>query len=191
MGRKMSERLIRNKRAGDAIASKINQEVRSYDEAVDSGSVADAAVNFGLEIASEKITNGLARIGLAWEDGQVSAESIKAALSAKIGAEVQDLSPEGVAQALNVSISYQVGELLGVSGLDIMGGGDLVEQARALALEAIAGGRPSKLVPLSLMRQLKRAAAFQAAGLDPQDAAKASNRARQRRHRLRYRQVWQ
>ena len=185
------EKAIRSRRLGDTINRETVEAVRSYEDAVDSGSVSQAVIDVALEVASERVINGLRNAGLGLEDGTVSAESIRLALSSKIGAEIEDLSPEGVAAALNASISYQVGELLGVEGLDLLGGGSIEDQARALALEAIASGRPSKLVSLSLMRELRSAAAFMAAGVPPEERPAAMNRARQRRWRITHKQTWQ
>lgn len=184
------EKAIRSKRLGDSVNRKTVELVRSYDDAVDSGSVSQAVIDFGLEIAADKVTNGLRNAGLGLDDGTVSAESIRRALSGKIGAEIAELSVEGVAAALNASISYQIGEILDVEGLDLLAGGSLADQARAMALQAIASGRPSKLVSLSLMRELRSSAAYLAAGLSPGERAAAVERARARRWRAEHKQTW-
>lgn len=187
----MKVKAIRSKRLGDSINQITVDTVRSYEDAVDSGSVAQAVVDAGLELASEKVINGLRNAGLGLDDGTVSAESIRLALSEKIGAEIPELSPEGIAQALNHRLSLEVGALLGVDGIDLIGGGDIAQQARTLALQAIASGRPSKLVSGSLLRELRQAAAYMAAGVEPSMRGAAGNRARQRRHRRTFKQVWQ
>jgi hypothetical protein len=184
---------IRTKRAGDSVAAKTQEVVQSYQDAVDSGSVAQAVIDFGLAIAEEKVSNGLRAAGLGLDDGTVSAESIRAALSARIGADIPELSPEGIQQALNASISYQIGRAVGLDGFDLQAllqGGSLEDWARGVALELVASGRPSRLVPASALRALKDAAALEALGMDSATRAAARNRARQKKHRESYKQVW-
>jgi hypothetical protein len=186
----MKNSVIRTKRAALSIGERAEELTRgrSVDDAPEA--LADAVVDFAVVLASEKVKNGLRAAGLGLPDGEVTAESIKAALSGKIGAEVADLSPEGIASALNRRLSLEVGALLGVEGVDLLGGGDLLTQARELALRAIASGRPSKLVSAALMRELRSSAAFLAAGLPVSEKAAAMNRARQRRYRRTSRQIW-
>jgi hypothetical protein len=190
MGGKMKNDVIRRKRAALSIGERAEEVTRgrTVDDSPDA--LADAVIDFGVTIASEKVANGLKAAGLGLPDGTLSAESIRIALSGKIGADIADLSPDGIADALNRRLSLEVGALLGVDGVDLLGGGDLGSQARALALQAIASGRPSKLVSASLMRELRTSAAFLAAGLSIQDKAAAQNRARQRRFRQSSKQVW-
>jgi hypothetical protein len=113
------------------------------------------------------------------------------ALSGKIGVELEELSTDGIAAALNKRISGEVGALLGLEGLDLFNGGDIREQARALAIQAIASGRPSKLVGPMLMKRLRTAAAYVAAGVDLETQVVASNRGRQRAYRMENKQIWQ
>ncbi len=181
---------IRTERLGDALNYETISLVRSQGDAADSGSIAQAVIDLGLEIASERVTNGLKEAGLS-VDGTLSAESIRQTLSAKLGAEIPELSAEGIAQALNASISYQVGELIGVEGLDIVNGGDIVDQAKQIAIESIRSGRASKLVSARLMRQLKDAAALAAGGLNAAEREKYMARARHRRFRRTSKLVWE
>lgn len=187
----MREKAIRTKRAALSIGEQTERLTRNRDASVSSDSISEAIINFGLVVASEKVTNGLRAAGLGLEDGTVDAESIRAALSSKIGAEISELSPEGIAEALNARLSREVADSLGVEGLDLLNGGDLIEQARALAIQAVAGGRASGLVSASLMRELRSAAAYMAAGVEPSQREAAKNREKQRRHRIIYKQVWQ
>jgi hypothetical protein len=187
----MTQRAIRTKRAALSIGERTEQLTRGRDGGDDAGALVDAVVDFGLALASDKVTNGLRNAGLGLPDGTVSAESIRASLSGKIGADVAELSPEGIAEALNVRLSNEVGRLLGVDGLDLLNGGDIAAQARALALQAVASGRPSTLVNAQLMRELRQSAAYMAAGIEPALRPDAANRARQRRHRRSYKQVWE
>ena len=189
----MSE-AIRLKRAGDSMDAYAQGEYKTaLENAQDTGSVSQAVLDFALTLAQDKVKNGLRAAGLGLDDGEVSAESIRAALSSRIGSEVSELSPEGIMQAFNASMSYQIGRALGVEGFDLaalVNGGSVDQWARDLALQLVASGRPSKLVPAGVMRNLKDAAALVALDMSPDERQAARNRQRQRRHRQNYKQVW-
>lgn len=191
MGAKMKKQAIRTKRAALAIGDRAEKLTAGRDESDSADGIAEALIDFGLTVASERVTNGIRAAGLGLDDGTVSAESIRLALSGKIGADIKELSPDGIAEALNARISREVGLILDVEGINLLGGGDLIEQGRALAIEAVRSGRASTLVSASLMRELRRAAAYTAAGLDVSEIKAAANRSRQRKHRISYKQVWQ
>lgn len=185
---------IRLKRAGDSVGAFAQQEYRTaLEQAQDTGSVADAVVNFALTLAQEKVKNGLRAAGLGLDDGEINAESIRAALSARIGAEVPELSPEGIMQAFNASMSHQIGRAVGLDSFDLMAlieGGGVETWARDVALQLVATGRPSKLVPASALNALKDAAVLVSLDMSPDERRAARNRQRQRRHRENYRQIW-
>ena len=119
-------------------------------------SVQDQLIQRAIERYSEKIGAALNRAGLEVDPQNLTLESIKAAIIEKTGLDLSDLSPSGMAEAVDRLAAQRLSAELGIE-IATVAGGALQSAIRAGVAQAIAEGRVSQLVGRGLTNQIGRA----------------------------------
>lgn len=158
----------------------------SMQEAIDQ--VQDALVQKALDRYSDKIRAALARAGLTVE-GDLSVESITAAIAEKSGLEITDLSPDGMVTAADKLAAKRLSAELGIEVASVMQGN--LEQS---LIEGVRAGLQNGSIPLVGARLTKQARAemtWRREGFEnAEDRRKVNNAIYQKRYRRRNKEVW-
>lgn len=158
----------------------------SMQEAIDQ--VQDALVQKAIDRYSDKIRAALARAGLTVE-GDLSVESITAAIAEKSGLEITDLSPDGMVTAADKLAAKRLSAELGIEVASVMQGN--LEQS---LIEGVRAGLQNGSIPLVGARLTKQARAemtWRREGFEnAEDRLKVNNAIYQKRYRRRNKEVW-
>lgn len=151
-------------------------------------SVQDQLIQSAIDRYSEKIRSALSRAGLDVE-GELTLESIKAAIIEKTGLELSDLSPDAMATAVDQLAARRLSDELGIE-ITSIAGGNLGEAIRSGVAQSLADGRTSKLLGRQLTNQARAAMTWQRQGIGEQDQRRIPQRVYQKRYRRRNVEVW-
>lgn len=158
----------------------------SMQEAIDQ--VQDALVQKALDRYSDKIRAALARAGLTVE-GDLTLESITAAIAEKSGLEITDLSPDGMVTATDKLAAKRLSAELGIEIASVMQGS--LEQS---LIEGVRSGLQNGSIPLVGARLTKQARAemtWRREGFEnAEERRKVNNAIYQKRYRRRNKEVW-
>lgn len=184
--------MIRTERAAGAINQQLKTALRDAPEGADQGYFEGVAVAIADSIGAVfegRIRAALRRAGIDLPDGPVTVQTLLGLVRDRSGLDVQEVSADGIRDAIQARLRAAVVDLLGVD-VDLTAGRDaVIRQAAAAALET---GRPNRLVGVVALRQLRAVAAAAAVGLDttPAGLRRAQVRIAQRKYRARNRFKW-
>lgn len=152
-------------------------------------SVQDQLIQRAIERYSEKIGAALSRAGLEVDPQNLTLESIKAAIIEKTGLDLSDLSPSGMAEAVDRLAAQRLSAELGIE-IGTVAGGALQSAIRAGVAQAIAEGRVSQLVGRGLTNRARAVMTWKRGGFDPKERIRIMGRIYQKRYRRHNVEVW-
>lgn len=151
-------------------------------------SVQDQLVQAAIDRYSDKIRAALARAGLEVE-GELSLESIKAAIIEKTGLDLADLTPDAMVAAVDQLAARRLSDELGIEVASIAGG-NLGEAIRAGVAQSLADGRTSKLLGRELTNKARAAMTWKRQGIGELDQKRIPQKVYQKRYRRHHVEVW-
>lgn len=153
--------------------------------------ISDELVDRALGRYSEKIRAMFARGGVEIDPEQpITAQFLAQLISERTGLELNDLSPETVAAAVDKELSARLSEALRVPVSTVFDKAQLMEDLRAAIRLAIADGRGAELLTKGMVKAARAYATWKRHGAEGMERKRIENQAYQRKYRLYHRQVW-
>lgn len=170
----------------------------TWRQARDGGDTGDAfrraLVDVAIDRARPRILAALRARGLDLpEDREFSEEGLREALAAKTGLDIEELSEDGIANAIRARMARELGRALGIDDLEPDALADPETLRAALvgrAKDAVMSGRANKLMSARAIRQVRAAASWARLGVDPGERARILNRWYQKKYRRNNVQRW-
>lgn len=155
-------------------------------------SLIDELVQRAIDRWSEKILHAMQRAGLEVDAAEpLTSQSIAAAISAKTGLDMDDLTPEKVAAAADGRMSSELSRALGVEVSSVLDPVALKAQLIAGAMDAVQSGRATSLMPKATINSLRMAASWGRAGVsDKLERRRIMANWYAKKYRRKHRQVW-
>lgn len=150
--------------------------------------VQDQLVQMAIDRYSDKIRAALGRAGLD-VDGELTIESIKAAVIEKTGLELSDLSPDAMVAAVDQLAARRLSDELGVEVATLAGGG-LADAVRSGVRQSLADGKVPRILGRQLSGQVRAAMTWKRGGFDPLDRKRIMGKVYQKRYRRHNVEVW-
>ena len=184
---------IRTFRAGEGLETDIAQQVydryKAGDDLVDS--IKGAMVQLAIDRFRPKIEAAMRAAGLPIEDGQeLTADTLVSAIKEKTGLELDSLTPEGIASALDGRIARELSAALGVEVTSVKNLESLKAELLASAVRSVQSGRANALMTAQVIKRVRKVATFSKAGVAVDDRVKTMGALYQKRYRRTHRQVW-
>lgn len=151
-------------------------------------SVHDQLVQMAIDRYSDKIRAALGRAGLD-VDGELTLESIKAAVIEKTGLELTELSPDAMAAAVDQLAARRLSDELGVEVATLAGGG-LADAVRSGVRQSLADGKVPRILGARLSGQVRVAMTWKRGGFDPLERKRIMGKIYQKRYRRNNVEVW-
>ena len=148
--------------------------------------VADVA----LRHYDRRIRAYFARFGVDIGDDVLTVESIREKVRAATGLEIEELTPQGIADALERPLAAAVSELMGFEITSVFDQGQFKEQVKAHVLARLIDGEGGGVLRGQTLHRLREAATYARAGAGPAERRRLLNRAYQRKFRKSNRQTW-
>ena len=166
-----------------------------YESIKDGGEVSEAVrdemVNQAIERFTPHVAAALRRAGIDVPEGEkLSLETIRQIINAKTGLDIEELTEESIAQAVDAKMAARLSEVLGVEVSTVLDAETLKEEVKAGALEAIQSGRATKLISAAMIRAVRAAATWKRAGVPVDERRKYLQRWYAKKYRRTHRQVW-
>lgn len=150
----------------------------------------EAAADLAIKRYDEKIRNGFARAGVPLPAGELNAQTMLGIVQQQTGLELQNLSADGIVQAVDKLLSQRLSQALGVTVATVMDKDAMIASINAAVVQAIRDGRAGEFVNRHALHAARRYAAFKNAGIGPENAAKIAARMRARKYRKTHKLVW-
>lgn len=159
----------------------------------DAGAVTAAAIgaaDWAIQKNKEHIAAALRRAGIDIDDDEgLNVRDLIPAISARAEIVIDDITPEAITDAVLRAASKYVSRELGFD-VELSGNTDWQQVAINAAMQAVATGRPNRIINGVTFGRLQLAAAASGVGMSAADRRRMQNRMAQRRYRQRNRQVW-
>jgi hypothetical protein len=134
----------------------------------------------------------LAAMGLEVDgEGPITVDAIREAVQAKSGLQIDELTPEGITEAVNKKLASELSAVLGFEVSTVFDSEALKSEVKEQVLQALAGGHGAGIIAGDTLEELKAAATFARAGLVGDEKRKAQARYRQKKYRRTHSQIWQ
>lgn len=184
---------IRTLRAGEGLETDIAQQVydryKAGDDLVDS--IKGAMVQLAVDRFRPKIEAAMRAAGLQIADGQeLTADTLVQAIKEKTGLELESLTPEGIADALDARIARELSTALGVEVSSVKNLENLKAELLASAVRSVQSGRASALMTAHVIKRVRAVSTWSKAGVEVPDRVKTMGALYQKRYRRTHRQVW-
>ena len=152
--------------------------------------VAEQIANFALARYDLRVRATLRRAGIQIDDeGPLTVEVIlQKVRSAFEGLDIQELSPDGLRDAIDAQLAKQLSERLGFEVSTVFDAAAAREQVKQQVLQALQDGAGAGILKGRTLHSLRMAATLSRAG---PDARAALNRAYARKYRKHHAQTWE
>lgn len=201
---KAAERLSRGKSLAIATARENSAMVQDvFDNVVDNytaGASWEDSVNAAMEPLKERaierygprIRAALRRAGLEFPDDMVlSVESVQDLLSEQSGLDIEALTGEGVADAIDTLLSKRLSETLGVPITSVLNAEGLKTAVEAGVRQAIENGTAERLITAGLSKAARRLATWKRNGVpEREEQQRILHGWYQKKYARTHRQVW-
>lgn len=184
---------IRTFRAGEGLETDIAREVfERYKAGEDfTESIKAAMVQLAIDRYRPKIEAAMRRAGISVEPGEdLTAETILAALREKTGLDLDDLTPDSVARALDESMARELSNALGVEVSTVLDPETLKQELIDGAIEAVKSGRVNALVTRRMIDKVRTVATWARAGVPMSERSQIMGAWYQKKYRRTHKQVW-
>jgi hypothetical protein len=134
----------------------------------------------------------LAAMGLDVDsEGPITVDAIRQAVQSKSGLEIEEMTPEGITNAVNKKLASELSQVLGFEVSTVFDAEALKAEVKEQVLQSLSGGSGAGIITGDTLEELKAAATFARAGLVGDEKIKAQNRYRQKKYRRKHIQIWQ
>lgn len=133
-----------------------------------------------------------ARYGVVLEPGeQITVPVLLRVINEKTGLNVDNLTPDGVALAVDTVLAGRVSAALGVEVASVQNLDGLKQNLIDAAKQAVISGRATKLISRGMITKIRAMKAFKDAGVNEEKERLAvMNRAHQKKYRRTHKEVW-
>jgi hypothetical protein len=177
---------FKTKRGNAGIGERVTEVARETAGASGWESVADWA----LKRYDTRIRAKLRKMGIDVPgDGPVTVELLRSTVQQKSGLEIAELTPRGIADALDTRLAAELSRELGITVTTVLNEADMRAQIKAAVLDKMAGGGRSGLLSGDTLQELKLAATFARAGIVGAEKRRAMVRYYNKKYRITHRQV--
>jgi hypothetical protein len=151
----------------------------------------ERVADWALDRYSLRIRARLEAMGLVVDaDGPLTVDAIKDAVRAKTGLDIQDLTPDGVAKALDEKLAREVSGLLRLEVSTVFDTEALKSEIKSQVIERVGGGSGAGVINRATLERLKSAATYARAGVVGDEKKREQARVRQKKYRHNHRQIW-
>lgn len=184
---------IHTLRAGEGVGADMARQVfERYRAGEDFGdALKEGLVQAAIDKYQPKIAAAMRRAGLdVADDQELTQETITDAIREKTGLDLEDLTRESIAAALDGAIARELSAQLGVEVSSVLDLENLKSEVIAAAVESVKSGRANALMTSRIIGRVRVAATWARAGVAPAEQARIMGAWYQKKYRRTHRQVW-
>lgn len=152
--------------------------------------LAVGAADLALTYYDKRIRAFFRRAGIDIGEAVLTVESIRQKIESASGLEINDLSQQGIADAIEKRLAGQVSELLGFTVTRVFDAVELQEQVKSHVISRLIDGEGGGVLKGRVLHQLRVAASWERAGISSQERRRILSRHYQRKYRKHHDQTW-
>jgi hypothetical protein len=152
----------------------------------------DSVADWALARYDLRIRAKFEAMGLKIEsEGPITVESIREAVSSKSGLTIEELTPQGIAKALDAKLAAELSREMRLEVSTVFDQETLKQEIKNQVIDALGSGSGAGVVTGRTLHALRFAATFAKAGIVGDEKQTLINRYKQKKYRRSHRQIWQ
>lgn len=152
--------------------------------------LAVGAADLALTYYDKRIRAFFMRAGIDIGGDILTVDSIRQKLESASGLDIQELTQQGIADAIERRLAGQVSELLGFTVTRIFDPIELQEQVKSHVIARLIDGEGGGVLKGRVLHQLRVAASWERAGISSAERRRILSRHYQRKYRRNHDQTW-